>query len=831
MRQFADGCNNSHPDPHPKPHLHLWLLAFCAGVVSLRFFPQLPPPAWGVAALLMLTPCAMRFAWLRPVAAFAAGFCWAGLVAAAVLDAGIPAALEKKDVVISGRVVGAPVAAGEYQRFDFEVEQLAWRGSAYPPPGKIRLKLYRAQPHILSGQKWRFTARLKRARGYHNPGAPFNYETHLFHHRLRATGYVREQPPPVLLEPQSAFSITAFRQRVAGFIRASLPSGGRAGLVTALVVGIRSDMSAHDWEVLLRTGTIHLVAISGLHVGLVSGLVLLLGAYCWRWAGALPLRVPATQVGVAAGLLAGVVYALLAGMTIPTRRAVCMLGVVALAMFLRRRAFGGETLVMALAAVLAVDPLATLAGGFWLSFGAVAVLGFGVARAGARPATGVKPELKLAPAAEPVRRILRKLGAWTAIQGVLFVGMMPLLLALFHRVSIAAPPANLVAVPVVGMIAVPVALLGLLLYAIGLEGLAALAFQGSLWVIERLWVLLEWLASTGWAVWEQPSPPLWSLPPAAVGVLLLLSPKVFPARWTGLLWLLPLFWTGATAPATGEFRYTMLEVGHGLASVVQTRNHLLVYDAGPRFKGGLDAGRIVVVPFLQQLGAGAIDVFIISHGDNDHLGGGGAVLERFEAGRVLSSVPEKIPAAQRCHAGQTWVWDKVRFEMLWPPRPGSSAASAVDGNDASCVLKVSSEFGSVLLTGDIGKPAERALALARAESGGLNLAADVLQAPHHGSKTSSTEGFLSRVQPAVALVSIGYLNRYRHPHKSVAKRYARRQIPVYNTADEGAISASFSAAGIKVQGHRGVHRRYWLQRAKQLGSVVRVNSRWRDEPP
>ena len=239
----------------------------------------------------------------------------------------------------------------------------------------------------------------------------------------------------------------------------------------------------------------------------------------------------------------------------------------------------------------------------------------------------------------------------------------------------------------------------------------------------------------------------------------------------------------------------------------------------------------MVVPFLQQLGAGAIDVFIISHGDNDHLGGGGAVLERFEAGRVLSSVPEKIPAAQRCHAGQTWVWDKVRFEMLWPPRPGSSAASAVDGNDASCVLKVSSEFGSVLLTGDIGKPAERALALARAESGGLNLAADVLQAPHHGSKTSSTEGFLSRVQPAVALVSIGYLNRYRHPHKSVAKRYARRQIPVYNTADEGAISASFSAAGIKVQGHRGVHRRYWLQRAKQLGSVVRVNSRWRDEPP
>lgn len=807
MRQFPDGWNNP----------HLWLLAFCAGVVSLRFFPQLPPLSLIAAALLVLMPGAVRWAWLRPATALAVGFCWAAMVATAVSGATIPAALEKKDVVVSGRVIGAPVAAAGYQRFDFEVERLAWRGTAWPSPGKIRLKLYHDQPQILSGQQWRFTVRLKRARSYHNPGALFNYETHLFHHRLRATGYVRAQPMPVLLKAQNPRSIAAFRQRVAGFIRASLKGGDRAGIVTALVVGIRHDMNARDWEVLLRTGTIHLVAISGLHIGLVSGLVLLLSGWCWRFAGPLPLFLPAPKVGVVAGLLAGIVYALLAGMTIPTQRAVCMLAVVAGAMFFQRRPFGFETLVMALAAVLVVDPLAPLAGGFWLSFGAVVILVLGVARTRARHSSWTKP-------ARPIfyKLVLRKLGAWSAIQVVLFVGMAPLLLALFHRVSMAAPLANLVAVPVIGMIAVPLALLGLLLYSIGLGQVAALAFQGSLLVIDQLWVPLKWLSSAAWSVWQQPSPPLWSLPLAAVGVLLLLSPRVFPARWSGLLWLLPLFSTTPAVPATGEFRYTMLEVGHGLASVVQTRSHLLVYDAGPRFAGGFDAGEAVVVPFLRQAGAGAIDVLIISHGDNDHLGGQRAVLARFDAGRILTSVPAKIPASEKCHAGQSWVWDEVRFEMLSPPLQFTGAT----GNDASCVLKVSSEFGAVLLTGDIGKPAEAALARS-----GFDLSADVLQAPHHGSKTSSTEAFLSRVRPAIGLMSIGYLNRYGHPHKIVAERYVRRQIPVYTTADEGAISVFFSAAGIALQSHRGVHRRYWLQPARHLGSTVRVKAGRPHKPP
>jgi competence protein ComEC len=316
--------------------------------------------------------------------------------------------------------------------------------------------------------------------------------------------------------------------------------------------------------------------------------------------------------------------------------------------------------------------------------------------------------------------------------------------------------------------------------------------------------LLEWLSSVSWSVWQQPSPPIWALPLAVIGVVLLLLPRAFVARWTGLLWLLPLFSNGSTELEAGAFRYTMLEIGHGLASVVETRNHLLVYDTGPSFAGGINAGKTVVVPFLQQLGVNRIDTLIISHGDNDHIGGHRAVLDRFDASRILTSVPAKIPTSIKCQSGQSWNRDGVRFEVLWPSPDYTGA-----GNNASCVLRVSSRYGSLLLTGDIEKPVEKRLINAD-----IDLAADVLQVPHQGSKTSSTGAFLDKVRPTTALVSIGYLNRYSHPHKTVSDRYAGLQIPLYNTAQEGAITANFTASGIHLQGHRATHPKYWHTRGR-----------------
>ncbi|MGI9310895.1 MAG: DNA internalization-related competence protein ComEC/Rec2 [bacterium] len=827
----ANGFNRRRAGRSGISPTHLCLLAFCVGVIALRFCAQLPPLGVSVSALVLLLALLgvgvfgrQWREWLRPAAALALGFCWAQINAAATLATALPHDLEKRDVVVEGRVLGVPVGAGDYQRFDFAVERLERDGVAHSSPRKVRLKWYRGQPPVRVGERWRFTARFKRARGYQNPGASFNYETYLFQHRIRATGYVRARPLPLRLQPPRAHVINAFRQRVAEFIRVETGARARSGLLAALTVGLRSGMTARDWEVLLRTGTIHLIAISGLHIGLVSGLVLMLFAWCWRNAGALALRLPAPKAGVLAGLLAGCVYALLAGMTTPTQRAVCMLAVVALALFFQRRPFGFETWAIALAAVLIVDPLAPLSAGFWLSFGAVMILIYGVTRTRDVTSPSAQPAATSATTSASRYRALRKLIAWSAVQAVLFIGMAPLLVALFQRVSLVAPLANMIAIPMIGLIAVPLALFGLLLYALGLAPAAAFLFDAALTVINALWALLEWLSASAWAVWRQPSPPLWSLPLAAIGAALLLAPRAMPARWSGLLWMLPLLAPTPSQIAPGEYRYTMLEVGHGLASVVQTRNHLLVYDVGPSFANGLDAGEAIVAPFLQQLGARRIDALVVSHGDNDHSGGQRALLARFDAARVLASAPQGIAGARTCRAGQRWTWDGVRFEMLSPRGAHDQSLGKLHaphrGNEDSCVLKVQSEFGALLLTGDIGKPTEAKLAAL-----GSGIAADVLQVPHHGSKTSSTEVFLRQVKPAVALNSIGYLNRYRHPHDDVRERYARLRIPLYNTADEGAITVSFSAAGIALHGQRGAERKYWLLPPRWLERMVRVEAR------
>ncbi len=831
------------------------LLMFCGGVIATRFFAQLPAAGLlggGLLGLAAMQVAAARLPWRRwvgpPMAAavrrcghglklglaWALGVSWASWVAAAALQVVLPPMLEKKDVVVVGQVVGVPTARDGTQRFDFAVDALQWQGGMYPFAGKIRLKMYREQPPIRPGERWRFTARLKQARGYQNPGAGFGYETHLFHHRLRATGYVRAAPMPLLLAARR-HSVTALRARLAGFIQHTLGSRPRAGLVAALTVGVRNDMRPADWEVLIKTGTIHLVAISGLHIGLVAGLALALGTLGWRFAGALPAAMPAPKIGVLVGAMAGLGYALLAGMTIPTQRAVCMLMVIAVAMFFQRRALGFETLLLALTAVLVADPLAPLAGGFWLSFGAVAVLMVAAARARREHPAADSSASAYAPRAwytQPAQRLGRTMAAWSAVQGALFVGMAPLLLILFQRLSLVAPLANLVAIPVVCLAAVPLALLGLLLFMLGLEGAAALAFSASLWVLNALWGLLEWLAALPWAVWMQPAPPLWSLPLAAIGILLLLAPRAMPARWLGLLWVLPLISavlsgggasSGDAPLAAGEYRFTTLEIGHGLASVVQTSRHVLVYDTGPKFPGGLDAGASVVAPFLRSQNAAAIDMLIISHGDLDHIGGHMAVLAQFDAADILTSVPNKVANSTACRAGQHWVWDGVVFDMLAPSGSGAklrknSPARPVVGNDASCVLRITSPYGTALLTGDIGRATEHYLVRS-----GLNIAADVLQAPHHGSKTSSTGIFLNHVQPRIAIASTGYLNRYRHPHRVVRKRYLARRIPLYNTADEGAISVFFTTGGIFVQGQRSLQRRYWLLPPRQLTQRIRID--------
>jgi competence protein ComEC len=389
---------------------------------------------------------------------------------------------------------------------------------------------------------------------------------------------------------------------------------------------------------------------------------------------------------------------------------------------------------------------------------------------------------------------------WGYIQWAIALGMLPLMLAMFQQLSLVAPLANMLAVPVFDLLLVPLTLLGALALGVAPDA-AGFLFGFAAWLLHWLWQALAWLAELSFSQWTQPAPAWWALIGGVVGVLLLLAPRGWPARWVGVVWLLPLFLVRPPLPAAGEVWFTLLDVGQGLSAVVRTREHTLLFDAGPRF-GDFDTGKAVVEPYLRAAGVRRLDAFVASHGDIDHVGGAESVLRALPVQRVLTSVPEKLPLAQPCQAGQTWNWDGVEFAMLGPD---DAAAGTRRRNDASCVLQVRSRHGNILLPADIEARTEKKLV----EQWGERLRSEILVAPHHGSKTSSTPAFIEAVAPRHVLFPVGYRNRYRHAHPDVVRRYAERGASLHDSPTAGALEFRLDAGGLNVAAYRVRQRRYW----------------------
>jgi len=768
--------------------LRLSVLAFLAGILLVQQMAALPSLTW---AWLLLPLALAAWRWPRfglPLLFLLAGFLWVTLRAGNLLADRLPGELEGTDLRVEGRIADLPVANEHGLRFAFDVER-AWQSDQpVVVPHTLRLSIQDAAPLLRVGDVWAFTVRLKRPHGFQNPGG-FDSEAHLFQQRIRATGYVREGAPFRLIAPLGTladgllpgYRLNRIRQVLSGRIQTLLPNDRFAPMITAFANGDDHAIPDDQWQVLTRTGTGHLIAISGMNIGLVAGLVFLVARWLWSLPGVTVLLVPAPQIASAAALLAALGYTALAGFAIPTQRALVMLVVALGGVFLRRRTAPSVLLAVALLAVLLADPLAVMSPGFWLSFAAVAVILYVVSGADAK---------------DWKERLL----AWGRLQWAIAVGLLPLLLFLFQQVSMSGPFANLVAIPVVELAVIPATLIGVAGSSILPDSLAAWPFLLAAKAMAILWPMLELLARVEGSQWIQHNPPLWTLAAALVGVLLLLAPRGFPARWLGLVWLLPLFLVRAALPAPGEVRLTLLDVGQGLAVVVQTASHTLVYDTGARLSARFDAGRAVVVPYLRHAGVTRADTLIVSHGDNDHIGGSASLLAAMPVTRILSSVPERLTNAEDCHHGQMWEWNGVRFVMLHP-EPDSRLA----GNNRCCVLRVESRFGSALLPGDIAAKAERDLLL-RTEK---QLRADILVVPHHGSKTSSTETFLDTVQPRVALLPVGYRNRYHHPHPLVVTRYRERGIVLEDSATAGAITVEIGHQGLQLSRYREAQRRYW----------------------
>lgn len=740
--------------------------------------PSLPSLWWG----LWLMPLAMlawyRTAWLT-VLFFVAGVVWISFRAGLILNDTLPRELEGQDLIVDGCVADIPKQAEFGQRFEFDVTAATLETNSVRLPRKILLNSRVPQFSPRAGECWRLRVRLNRPHAYQNPGG-FDYEAYLFYHRLRAKGYVREATPPQLLTASAPwYAIDRLRQNLGERIRAQLPDTAYAGMIVALANGDSRGVTPEQWQTLRRTGTSHLVAISGLHISLVGGIVFFLGRWLWALPGVTVLRLPAPMFGAIAGLLAAAAYAALAGFVVPTQRALIMLAVVMSGVLLRRRIQPSMLLAIALLLVLIHDPLAVMAAGFWLSFAAVAVIVFAISDKATEQSLFHK---------------------WGYLQWAIALGMLPLTLSLFQQASLVAPIANMLAVPVFDLMAVPLTLMGVLAMNVMPDIVAHLCFQSAAWLLQTLWWVLDHLARLPWSLWSQHQPPIWTVVCACIGIAWLLMPRGTPARFAGSAWLLPMVLVAPPAPAVGEVWFTLLDVGQGLSAVVRTSSHTLVFDTGPRFGAAFDTGEAVVLPYLHAVGVRRVDTLIISHGDNDHIGGAASILNTLPVTEILSSVPERLPTARLCQVGQRWRWDEVEFTLLNP-----LDTSFTHANNASCVLQVRSRYGSILLPADIEAKAEKAL-VAR---WGKSLRADILVAPHHGSKTSSTENFIDAVAPRYVLFPVGYRNHYRHPNAQVAQRYAERGIFALDSPASGAIELSLRASGFAMESYRRRRPRYW----------------------
>ncbi|WP_137176057.1 DNA internalization-related competence protein ComEC/Rec2 [Massilia sp. HP4] len=776
------------------------ILAFAAGAAWMQLQAALPSaPNLLVCALVAVLACRWRYS--APTVIFAGallGFAWAGLAAHLALHDALPHKDEGRDITVTGAIASLPHRFDGGVRFHFDVEHTHTRDATVPP--RILLSWYgatAADPALVHpGERWRLVVRLQRPHGNANPHG-FDYEAWLLEQGVRATGYVRPAGGRnVRLDdwtPGAGYAIERARGYLRTRILAILDGKPYAGVIVALVIGDQRGIDQDDWDVFNRTGIGHLVSISGMHITMVAALAAWIASSLWRrslWTDAqLPLRLPAQKAAALAGASVALLYVLLAGFGVPAQRTFYMLAVVAAALWLGRIASSSHVLCLALGIVVLLDPWAMLWPGFWLSFGAVAAILYACSGRLGEQARGWRAGLLLA----------------ARTQWAVTIGLAPLTLLLFGQVSLVSPLANAVAIPVISLFVTPLALMGSILpspLADLVLGAAHLGVALLAWPLQRL-------AAPELAVWTAPAPAPWILGLALIGTAWMLAPRGWPQRWAGIAAWTPLLTQVPTAPPPGAFSVTAFDVGQGMALLVETHRHRLLYDTGPQYAPGASGATRVILPYLRGRGIRRLDTLVVSHSDLDHVGGADAVLQTLEVGELRSSLPPVHPLLrlaarrQRCLAGQGWQWDGVRFEML-APDPASYANPRLKANARSCVLRVSAQGRAILLAGDIEAGQEAALLRTDAQQ----LRADVLLAPHHGSGTSSTASFLQAVGPSLGIFQVGHRNRYRHPKKEVYERYAEHGIRRLRTDERGAVTLRFGP-GLEVESYRETRARYW----------------------
>ena len=759
-------------------------LSFLLGVLIFQTSRELPTfhylfliPIFGLIWL--------KFPQVLPVFIALLAFGWTHIFAYQQLNPQMSSVLEGEDIDVEAVVEEVTSQDHHYGKFVLNLTQKSLNEWGERIPKKLQLSWYRPQQTIHVGQVCHITVRLKKHWGFSNPGSN-DYEKSMFLRGIGARGYIRQGQCNEMQNNDVDF-FNLRKRWVNEFLQ--LSDGYRfANLMQALTFGYRENMDQSQWQVLRRTGTAHLLAISGLHISSVAFIVFLIVVRLCRLSATLCNVVPAQRIAAYGAIIVTLFYAYLAGYSLPTQRALIMVVIAFSAILYNRPVFNLSVFSAALLLVLLVNPLVVLTAGFWMSFLAVLFIFIAV----------------------KASRTRSKLTRIIFVQVYLGIALFPIGLLYFSQASIIAPVVNLIAIPFVSFIVLPLLLLaqcGFLLGVAGIDNLYELIdvlFAG-------LWWCLELFSSVQYASWQY-HPSIMGVICFEIGLFILIQAKGLPAKHLSWFLIAALFLLKEPSLKSGQMRMTILDVGQGLAIVIETVNHAMLYDAGVRSLSGFNTGKVVVKPYLDWRGIHEVDIAMVSHNDNDHAGGMHWLLNNLAIKQLLVSNQQYLYQHNNidvCRAGDKWVWDGVYFQVLHPPERWRS-----NDNNRSCVMQISHPSGKILLTGDIEKLAEEWLI----KQYGDNLASDLMSAPHHGSKSSSSYRFVDRVHPQTVLFSAGYRNRFGFPHATISQRYEKLGAQNVDTIRQGAVTFLLDPeTGINMQtGNRFKHQRYWHSTTEKL---------------
>jgi competence protein ComEC len=668
---------------------------------------------------------------------------------------------------VIGKVSNLPIDKNNKLKFSFNINQIEGNYNLK----KILISWYNTDEIVKAGQIWQFDLKLKPIHGYKNPGS-FDYSKWLFRQGYDATATVKTAQ---LFEDKSYdlnSIINTYRASLSQLIERKILLPRIQALIKALTIGDKSQISYEDSQLFQETGTAHLIAISGLHIGLMA----FLGVLCGRLVFLFMTNEKFNRFKYEAIFAIGfaLIYSLLAGFSIPTIRALIMVIAFSMAYVIKKQISRWQAWSIALIIVLSIDPLSVLDVGFWFSFGAVAALMFAF--------TGKKINHN-------------RIKSFGDAQIVILIGLLPLMVIVFGKINLLTPIANLIVLPLASLLLIPLLFASFLVHVFS-ESLASYLFNFVEKITNILFMILDYLQQFNFLTIPINKSDKLSFFSLTLVAIILLLPKLFRWRYITLILLIPVFLIKPNELNQGEFQVNVLDVGQGLSVVVTTTDHTLLYDTGAKFETGFNLASTVVIPYLYKQGISHVDKLILSHKDNDHAGG----VEEMKSEYLTMELYDVAGQYKDCKKGLFWKWNDVRFEVLSPFN-----IDPYLGNNSTCVIKISNQYSSFLLTGDIEEPVEYRLINQLPK----NIQSDVLLVPHHGSRTSSSLNFLNSVDPKIALNSSGYNNQFNHPHPKIKQQYLDRSIEFLDTQDKGMIELKFSNSEIKFHQYSDSNRRFW----------------------